>query len=400
MVAPARTPLPPAISKFFASGIIGNQVTRLNFVLTNPNPALTLTGVGFTDTLPGGLAVATPNGLSGDCGGGTITATAGSGTVSLSGATLLLNASCIFSVNVLATNAGSFLNTTSAVSSTEGGAGNAARDTILVVPAPLFPPPTITKLFGQSPILVGQTTPLKFTITAGSGGSNNTSFSDTLPAGLVVATPNGLSGGCGGGTITATAGSGVVSLSGASLGVNSNCTFSVNVLATTAGNFLNTTTNVVSSVLGPGNSATDLLIVVASRPPTITKAFADSQIQLFGLNSTALSFTLTNPNPIALTGLAFTDTLPSGLIVSTPNGLTGSCGGMITATDGSNSISLSGATLAAGASCTFSVNVTGTAIGVQTNTTSTVTSNEAPPGTAATSSISVDFLFFYWFFAA
>jgi hypothetical protein len=136
-------------------------------------------------------------------------------------------------------------------------------------------------------------------------------------------------------------------------------------------------------------------------PPTITKAFADSQIQLFGPSSTVLSFTLTNPNTTTtLTGLAFTDALPSGLIVSTPNGLTGSCGGTIAATAGSNSISLSGASLAPGASCTFSVNVTATAIGVQTNTTSTVTSNEAPPGAPATVSTSVDDLFFFWFFAA
>jgi hypothetical protein len=176
--------------------------------------------------------------------------------------------------------------------------------------------------------------------------------------------------------------------------------FSVNVIGTTAGTKNNTTTAVTSN-LGSGNTASATLTVVAL-PPTLTKAFSDSQIQLFGPNSTALSFTLTNPNPSAtLTGLAFTDTLPAGLLVSTPNGLIGPCGGgIITATAGSNSISLSGATLASGASCTFSVNVTGIAIGVQTNTTSTVTSNEAPSGAPATASISVDFLFFYWFFAA
>jgi hypothetical protein len=532
---PAPPTLPPAISKFFAqSGIPVNQVTRLNFVLNNPNLALTLTGIGFTDTLPAGLAVATPNGLLGNCGGGTITATAGSGVVSLSGATLLPNASCIFSVNVLAMATGNFLNTTSAVSSTEGGAGNAARTTILVVPppSPIIVPPAITKIFGQSPILVGQTTPLTFTITTGAGGSANTSFSDTLPAGLVVATPNGLSGGCGGGTITAVAGTNMISLSGGSIGVNASCIFSVNVLASTAGNFLNTTSNVVNAIPGgpfTGNTASDLLIVVPIRPPTInktfgevtvpingitglsftitnpnptvtltgigftdtlpaglvvatpngltgscgagsiiaiagsgaisltgatlaasascsfsleinaltegvknnsttpvtsneggngnaatatirvasppalTKVFTDSELQIFGpSNSTTLTFTLTNPNSMTtLTGLAFTDALPSGLIVSTPNGLTGSCdAGTITATAGSNSISLSGATLAAGASCTFSVTVTGISIGVQTNITSTLTSNEAPPGAPATASTSVDFLFFYWFFAA
>ena len=143
-------------------------------------------------------------------------------------------------------------------------------------------------------------------------------------------------------------------------------------------------------------------------PPILTKSFADSELQLFGPNTTALSFTITNPNnTIPLTGVAFSDTLPSGLIVSTPNGLTGSCGGgTITAVAGSNSISVSGATLppgaslAPGVSCTFSVNVTATEIGVQTNTTSTVTSNEAAPGAPATGTISVDDLFFYWFFAA
>jgi hypothetical protein len=176
--------------------------------------------------------------------------------------------------------------------------------------------------------------------------------------------------------------------------------FSVNVTGIAPGVQNNTTGPISSNESGPTTTTSNTATLIVLAPPTITKAFADSEIQLFGPNSTALSFTLTNPNAAPLTGLAFSDSLPSGLIVSTPNGLTGSCGGTITATAGSNSISLSGATLAAGASCTFSVNVTGVAIGVQTNITSTVTSNEAPPGAPATASTSVDDLFFFWFFAA
>jgi hypothetical protein len=262
-------------------------------------------------------------------------------------------------------------------------------------------PPTIAKMFGTASVPPNGNTTLSFTIKNPniSASLSGIGFADNLPGGLLVATPTGLTGSCGGGTITATAGSSTVSLAGVTLAAGASCTFSVNVIGATEGVKVNTTGPVTSIEGGNGTPASATLRVVS--PPTLTKAFADSQIQLLGPSSTALSFTLTNPNQITtLTGLSVTDTSPSGLIVSTPNGLTGSCGGTITATAGSNSISLSGGTLAAGASCTFSVNVTGTAIGVQTNTTSTVTSNEAAPGAPATATTSVDFLYFYWFFAA
>ncbi len=124
--------------------------------------------------------------------------------------------------------------------------------------------------------------------------------------------------------------------------------------------------------------------------PTITKTFGDAVIDLNG--STSLSFTLKNPadNLATLTGIAFTDTLPAGLVVSTPNGLIGSCGGgTITATAGSGTVSLSGASLAIGASCTFRLNVTATTTGLKTNSVTVSSTNGVTPANTATAILSV-----------
>jgi hypothetical protein len=138
--------------------------------------------------------------------------------------------------------------------------------------------------------------------------------------------------------------------------------------------------------LATGNS---LLTVTVLTPPTISKAFGASGIPLNG--TTSLSFTITNPNAVALTGLSFSDSLPAGLVVATPNGLAGSCGaGTATAVAGSSTVSLSGGTLAGSAGCSFSVEVTGTTVGVKQNTTGNVSSNETGPGaTSNTASIGV-----------
>src|SRR4029079_3151866 len=95
---------PPTIGKSFgALSIDVCDATSLTFTLENPNPAMALTGVGFVDVLPSGLVVSTPNGLAGGCGGGIVTATAGSATVTLSGATLGANVTCVITLNVTAT---------------------------------------------------------------------------------------------------------------------------------------------------------------------------------------------------------------------------------------------------------------------------------------------------------
>ena len=76
------------------------------------------------------------------------------------------------------------------------------------------------------------------------------------------------------------------------------------------------------------------------------KVFGAAAIPLNG--TTSLTFNISNPNTnVTQTGLAFTDSLPSGLVVSNTPNLTNTCGGTATATGGSGSVSLSGGTLAA-----------------------------------------------------
>jgi arabinogalactan endo-1,4-beta-galactosidase len=130
---PPPTILPPNFTMAFAVADVAlNGSTSLSFTLSNPNTGTSLSGIGFTDTMPAGLMVATPDGLNGNCNTGTITANAGSSSVSLSGATLAAGATCSFTVSVSAVAAGVQNNATTAVTSTEGGSGRTASASITV----------------------------------------------------------------------------------------------------------------------------------------------------------------------------------------------------------------------------------------------------------------------------
>ena len=381
---------PPQIAMAFgAPSMEVGQSTSLTFTLDNPSSnAVALSGVGFTDALPAGLQVASPSVLSSTC-SGTTTAASGSTSVSLSGATLATDASCTMSLQVTGISGGEKNNSVT-VTSTNGGTGNNALASVNVVA-----PPVIAKAFGTPSFSAGGTTSLTFTVTnpaANTVALTGVAFTDSLPSGLQVATPNGESGTCGGGTITAGAGSSSVSLAGATLGTGgtASCTFSVNVTAIGVGEQDNSVT-VTSTNGGAGNTATASVDVTAVAPPVITKSFGVPSIVLG--SSTSLSFTVTNPpaNTVALSGVGFTDVLPAGLNVSTPDGETGTCGGgTISATAGSSSVSLTGATLGTGgsSSCTFSVNVTGVALGEQDNSV-TVDSTNGGTGNTATASVDV-----------
>jgi len=114
---------PTIVKAFGATSSPIGATTPLTFTIANPNPTSTLTGIGFTDTLPGGLLVANPNALSGTCGGGTINAIAGTSSIALSGATLSGGSSCIFIVNIVTSRFGNFVNITGPIGSNETGPG-------------------------------------------------------------------------------------------------------------------------------------------------------------------------------------------------------------------------------------------------------------------------------------
>ena len=175
---PPPAKLPPNITKAFgAASIPLNGSTTLTFNLSNPNTGLSLSGIGFADNLPAGQVVATPNGLTGDCGAGTITAVAGSNGVTLSGSALAANASCTFAVNVTGTTSGTQNNTTSAVTSIEAGGGATASASLIVAgPSQQPPQPTdITPIDGQAYYVLNQLSGLQTDL-----NNNSTTAGDHL----------------------------------------------------------------------------------------------------------------------------------------------------------------------------------------------------------------------------
>jgi uncharacterized repeat protein (TIGR01451 family) len=123
----------------------------------------------------------------------------------------------------------------------------------------------------------------------------------------------------------------------------------------------------------------------------ITKSFSPAVVALNGASIGTI--TVTNPNAVPLTNVQFNDTMPAGIDLITQTG--GTCstlatgGGIFSINPGTDTFSSTSNVLAAGQSCTITVRVVGTALGAHVNTTSQVTSNEAPPGAAASGTLTV-----------
>jgi len=344
LAASASLSAQPVIATSFnpASVQIGQKST-LTFTINNP-AASAITAAAFTDSFPVNLFVASPNNLTGSCGSGTITATAGSGSVSLSGGTIPASGSCTFSIDVIvhhqSTNAPTDYVTTTSNVTASSGTGNSATATVTAT----FGTFAVSKGFSPNAISTGGISTLTFTLT--SSQSNPTSpfvnqvadlvFQDVLPAGLVVATPNGLNTGtCTVATpvITAVPGSNTITLGNQPLfngggntggvtltnsgGAFDTCSFSVNVTATTTGSFLNTITNSVGGdaplVSNSGNNGSATLEVGSANAPPVANP------DTYSVNQDA-TLTVAAPGVLGNDTDPDADTLHAVLVTNAANG--------------------------------------------------------------------------------
>ncbi len=102
--------------------------------------------------------------------------------------------------------------------------------------------------------------------------------------------------------------------------------------------------------------------------PTVSKAFNAASITAGG--TSVLTITLNNSNSAtsSLTA-AFTDTLPTGVVIAPVPSVSTTCGGTATATAGGSTVSLAnGSTLPSSGSCTITVRVRAAAAGSYVNT--------------------------------
>ena len=311
------TPVRPTMTKSFAPDPIAVGATStLTFTLTNTN-AFALTGAAFTDVLPSGVQVAATPSAATTC-GGTWAPTAGATTLTFSGGTLPAAASCTVSVNVTATTAGAHPNVSGYLSTTETGqtTTSVASDVLTAIA-----PPVIAKTFDPSPILPNGISTLTFIIENPNTdlAQGGVAFSDTFPAGMVVAAvPNATTSGCGAATFSPSAGAGSVSFSGGTIAAGATCVVTVDVTAASAGSYVNTSGNVshvVNAQTVNGNTATDTLTVDPPSPsiamlkqvgPTATGPWSPFLATTAG-SQVFYRFTIENTGDVALTNLVVDD---------------------------------------------------------------------------------------------
>ncbi|RIK24152.1 MAG: hypothetical protein DCC54_14035, partial [Anaerolineae bacterium] len=236
--------LPAQINKQFTPlQIDAGGVSVLRVTVFNPN-SFPLTSASWTDNLVGvqpGLFIANPAGVVNTC-GGSVTAAPNTTTLSLTGGTVPAQVGstpgqCYVEVNVSSVTPGNLINTIPAnnLSSTGDDGGTPvsitnttpASATITVI---AVSPPSLSKSFSPNTIFTGQTSTMTIRLNNNDVDTNLTgaSYTDTLPSGLVVATPNGVTAtGCGPGVVSAISGGTTISLTGGTVTPSVDCVITV-----------------------------------------------------------------------------------------------------------------------------------------------------------------------------
>jgi uncharacterized repeat protein (TIGR01451 family) len=344
--------------------------------------------IGFADALPSGMTFApVPNVLfSAGC------QQTGQPAPSfvISGATVTFSNVSVIAIGTTPTNCDVTFNVTS---STVGAPLNSIGATTLTSEAGITNPSgtsasltvqagvAVQKTFTDASFPIGGSTQMRLLLTnsASTGALTGGTLSDVMPAGLIVGsntpgsvTPPDPVTSCG--ATIAGSGTATLTLTGITIGgvvgtVSGTCVEYILVKAAagaTAGLQTNTIPAGGLNIGGFTSKQPATGSVTLTVPPNIglAKAFAPTTIAPTGVSVLTITITNTAAGSVPLSGMAFTDTLPTNITnAAAPSGAT-TCGtGTVTAVAAGSTVSLAGGTIAAGATCTVTVNVTGTVVG-------------------------------------
>ena len=385
-----------AVTKNFQPTTVNaNGLSTMTINLDNSSSS-NLINASVTDALPGsgtdGVVVAPIPNASTTCGTGVISAIPGSSTVSMSGGIIPARSGgvdgiCSITVNVQGKRTTATLPFTynNNIPVTNVTAKNQTSGEIMNSIAPATASLTISPLSiavvkGFNPLIVtgGASSILSVQIlNPNSAPLTGITFEDDMPSGMIIATPADLN------PNTACFGASAAltiltpssyKFSGGNLPAGGSCTLTLNATMTVNGNLTNTIPAGAVTTFNGASSPQDAAATLTNLPgASISKSFAPNPI--FVGDYSLLTITIKNTGNIALSGMGMTDTLPgtlpAGLAVAAyPPAPTpvNNCGGTLTAVAGSQTIQLTGGTLAGNSDCTIVVGVTSTVAGNYLNT--------------------------------
>jgi LPXTG-site transpeptidase (sortase) family protein len=365
------------VGKVFSPDAVSpNGISTLTITLRNENTS-PLVNVSLLDTLPGdtvnGVVIAPIPNETTNCGGGIVNVTPGGKTVSLSGGTVPAQVAgvpglCTIRVDVQGVGVPSIRDNvipTANVSGTIQGTAttiNPMEDATATL--------TITNLsigvvkgFNPLTVFAGSASTMSVQlVNPNNAVLSGITFTDNMPAGMIVANPVNSSVGTCGGSISASPGNGLFTFSGGSLPPFGDCTLTISITMTVNGNLTNIIpADSVTTLNGARNPQPAEASLTNLPGASVSKSFAPNPVNV-GVYS-LLTITIQNTGNISITGMGLSDTLPgtlpAGLMIAGAPAPTpvNNCGGSLTAVPGTQFIQLTNGSLAASSLCTIVVAV-------------------------------------------